>query len=290
MPDLIGVNAAAGRRSAARPRLPCRPRRRAALPRRAPRHRLAPVAARRLPDRARQRHFPRGEPVSVRIAPSVLSADFAALGDDVRMVAARRRRLDSRRRDGRPVRPQHQHRHPGRGGPRPGLAAAAGRAPDDRGAGDVRRRVRRGRRRVGVGSCRGDRSPAPARAPHPAGRRPSGCGDQSGHAARHAGRHCPGPRHRDPDVGQPGLRRPDVHRALLRPAPSAARPAGSHRLRGDHHRRRRGRPGTRRGRGRGRRRRPGGRRGRVCARPIPAGAIAALRTAGQRGWQARSRR
>jgi ribulose-phosphate 3-epimerase len=31
--------------------------------------------------------IPRGEPVSVRIAPSVLSADFAALGRDVRMVA-----------------------------------------------------------------------------------------------------------------------------------------------------------------------------------------------------------
>ena len=50
----------------------------------------------------------------------------------------------------------------------------------------------------------------------------------------------------------------------LRPAPSTARSAGSHRLRGDHHGRRRGRPGPRRGRGRGRRRRPGGRRGRVC--------------------------
>ena len=43
--------------------------------------------------------------MSVRIAPSILSADFAALGDAIAAVGARRRRSDPRRRDGRPFVP-----------------------------------------------------------------------------------------------------------------------------------------------------------------------------------------
>ena len=52
--------------------------------------------------------------MSVRIAPSILSADFAALGDADRRRRTRRRRSDSRRRDGRPFRAQHHHRPAGR--------------------------------------------------------------------------------------------------------------------------------------------------------------------------------
>src|SRR5262249_9732417 len=48
--------------------------------------RPAPAAPGRLSDRARRSDFPRGQPVSVRIAPSILSADFAPLGDAVAAV------------------------------------------------------------------------------------------------------------------------------------------------------------------------------------------------------------
>src|SRR5207247_10862368 len=40
-------------------------------------------SARGVPDRARGAHFARGQPVSVLIAPSILSADFAALGEAI---------------------------------------------------------------------------------------------------------------------------------------------------------------------------------------------------------------
>ena len=49
-------------------------------------HCPAPEPAGRLPDRAGRADFPRGEPVSVLLAPSILSADFAALGDAVAAV------------------------------------------------------------------------------------------------------------------------------------------------------------------------------------------------------------
>ena len=52
--------------------------------------------------------------MSVQIAPSILSADFAALGDAVARGRTRRRRSHSRRRDGRPLRPEHHHRPAGR--------------------------------------------------------------------------------------------------------------------------------------------------------------------------------
>ena len=43
-------------------------------------------ARRRVPDRARRADLARGEPMSVLIAPSILSADFAALGDAIAAV------------------------------------------------------------------------------------------------------------------------------------------------------------------------------------------------------------
>ena len=44
------------------------------------------------------------------IAPSILSADFAKLGEEVRAIDQRRLRLDSCRRDGRPFRAEYHHR------------------------------------------------------------------------------------------------------------------------------------------------------------------------------------
>src|SRR5207249_10362609 len=50
------------------------------------RHRHPPEPAGGISDRARRTDFPRGEPMSVLIAPSILSADFAALGDAIAAV------------------------------------------------------------------------------------------------------------------------------------------------------------------------------------------------------------
>ena len=107
MPDLIGVN---GDRAA--DLLRSRAFRvtvvgRTAVSRRAAGHRAAAVAAGGLPDCARRADFPRGQPVSVLLAPSILSADFAGAGRGDRGRRARRRRPDSRGRDGRPFRAQH---------------------------------------------------------------------------------------------------------------------------------------------------------------------------------------
>ena len=127
---------------------------------------------------------------------------------------ARRRRPDSRRRDGRPFRAQPDDRpavvarHPA------GRPRAARRPPDDHGPGSVYRRVRRGRGGDDLGPRRG--APAPAPRPssaikalgvkagvvlNPVDARRGARGDRR--------RRRPRPRH----VGQPGLRRPDVHPA-----------------------------------------------------------------------------
>ena len=58
--------------------------------------------------------FDRGEPMSVLIAPSILSADFSALGEAIVGRRARRCRSHSRRRDGRPFRAEHHDRPAGR--------------------------------------------------------------------------------------------------------------------------------------------------------------------------------
>ena len=56
----------------------------------------------------------------VRIAPSILAADHARLGEELRAVTGRGRRLHPHRRDGRALRPQHFAGTRGR----PGAAAA----------------------------------------------------------------------------------------------------------------------------------------------------------------------
>ena len=90
----------------------------------------------------------RGQPVSVLIAPSILAADFASLGD-ARSRAVERGGADlhPRRRDGRALRAEHHHGPAGRQGHQARRARAARRAPDDRGSGPLPRGVRRGRRR-----------------------------------------------------------------------------------------------------------------------------------------------
>ena len=118
MPDLIGVNGDRVVGSAARARLPRRRRRRPSVSGRAGRRRPAPEPAGRVSDCAGRADLDRGEPVSVLIAPSLLSADFTKLGEAVARGRARRRRLAPRRRDGRPLRPEHHHRPARRqGGP-----------------------------------------------------------------------------------------------------------------------------------------------------------------------------
>ena len=101
-------------RDPARPRLSRRGRRIESVSRRRRRHRPPPESAGRISDRTGRADLARGEPVSVLIAPSILSADFAALGDAIARRRARRRRSDSRRRHGRPLRAEHHHRPAGR--------------------------------------------------------------------------------------------------------------------------------------------------------------------------------
>ena len=64
---------------------------------------------------ARRADHARGQPMSVRIAPSILSADFARLADEVARVEAGGADLAPRRRDGRPLRAEHHDRPAGRG-------------------------------------------------------------------------------------------------------------------------------------------------------------------------------
>ena len=113
---IVAARARAGSAAGGDPGAPCivaraaRRRRRAALLAAAPRQRRllrrplrAPLVSRR-----------------VVIAPSILSADFGRLARGGRRDRERGRRLDARRRDGRPLRPEH-HDRPGRGGGREAL-------------------------------------------------------------------------------------------------------------------------------------------------------------------------
>ena len=72
-----------GRGSAARARVPGRGGRRSSVSRRACRDRASAEPPGGIPDCAGRADFARGQPVSVRIAPSILSADFAALGEQI---------------------------------------------------------------------------------------------------------------------------------------------------------------------------------------------------------------
>ena len=71
-----------GRRAARRP-ASASPSSRRTRTRACRRRRHPPVAAGRLPGDARRHDFARGEPVTIRLAPSILAADFAALGEAI---------------------------------------------------------------------------------------------------------------------------------------------------------------------------------------------------------------
>ena len=116
MPDLIGVN---GDRAA--DLLRSRGFRVSVVgdhPTRACRPASSSARARRAASRsARRSDVARGEPLmkprAVQIAPSLLSADFARARRRHRGGRTRRRRHDPRRRDGRPLRPEHHDRPAG---------------------------------------------------------------------------------------------------------------------------------------------------------------------------------
>ena len=81
------------------------------------------------------------------IAPSILSADFARLGDEVERGARRRRRRRPLRRDGQPLRAEPHHRPAGvRGAAQARHHRAARRAPDGEAGGPHHPGLRQGRR------------------------------------------------------------------------------------------------------------------------------------------------
>ena len=84
---------------------------------------------------------------SLVLAPSILSADFANLGEEVRDIDGGRRRLDPSRRDGRPFRAQHHLRPAGGRGAAAAQRQAVRLPPDDRAGRPLSRSLRQGRRR-----------------------------------------------------------------------------------------------------------------------------------------------
>ena len=212
------------------------------------------------------------------VAPSILSADFARLGEEMPRGRCRRRRLDPRRRDGRPLRAQHHHRAAGREG-----AAAAHKKPFDV--------------HLMIAPCDPISRPSPRPAPtsSPCTWRPvrtctARCRRSARSARRPAWRSTPARRWRRSsrdrpgrpgagDVGQPRLRRAGVHplraREDLAAARAGRRPPDRHRGRRRHHAGERGasRAGRRQCAGRRLRGVQGRRRGRYRAN------IAAIRNA-----------
>ena len=116
------------------------------------------------------------------IAPSILAADFARLGEEVRAVDAGRRRLDPCRCHGRPFRAQHLHR-PGHRQGDPALhQKAARRASDDRAVRSLSRSLRQGRRRHHHRACRSGTAHPPLAAGDPRARQEGRRHAQSRHA------------------------------------------------------------------------------------------------------------
>ncbi len=146
------------------------------------------------------------------IAPSILSADFAKLGEEVRASRGGRRRLDPRRRDGRALRAQHHHRPGGGEGDPPAHQEDARRPSDDRALRSLSRSLRQGRLRHHHRACRGRPARAPLAAGDPRarqeGRRHASTRRRRSSSIEHVidhGRSGPG------DVGQSRLRRPGLH-------------------------------------------------------------------------------
>ena len=150
---------------------------------------------------------PSAEPM---IAPSILSADFARLGDEAEAVS--RRRLAARRRHGRPLRAEPDPRAAGGAEPAPGHRPAAGLPPDDRRPGPLGAGLRRGRRGATSPSTSRPRAdPVQTARDHPRRRGAGRAGGQAGHPARALPRPAARVRHAAGDDRRARLRRPGVH-------------------------------------------------------------------------------
>ena len=193
------------------------------------------------------------------ISPSILSADFARLGEEVRAIDEAGRRLDPHRRDGRAFRAQPDDR-PGRGeGASPAHGQAVRRPPDDLAGRHVPRRLRRGRRRHHHRPSRGRPAPPPHGPAHQGARQEGRRVAQSRDAGQDARLCARGDRPRPGDERQSRLRRAEIHRQPAeedrgdrqpdRQGGSRRRPRGRRR-----HRRRDRAAGDRRRRDRARRR------------------------------------
>ncbi len=117
------------------------------------------------------------------ILPSILSADFACLGEQVAALEQAGCRISARRRHGWPLRSQSHHRAAGGGVAAQGHAPDAGRPPDDYRSRPLRAPLHRGRRESRLGAS----GNLPALGPHPENDpRPGSArwrGHQSGDAA-----------------------------------------------------------------------------------------------------------
>ena len=167
----------------------------------------------RLPDRPGRADLARGEPMSVLIAPSILSADFAALGDAI--AAVERGGADLIHVD---VMDGHFVPNITIGPPvvkslKRVATRAARRAPDDRGSRSLHRRVRRGRRGDDLGARRSAAAPASHGARDQGARRQGRRRAQPGDAGRRARGDRRRRRLRAGHVGQSRVRRPDFHPA-----------------------------------------------------------------------------
>ena len=159
----------------------------------------------------------------VRIAPSILSADFAALGRGGRGGDGGRRRLDPCRRDGQPLRAQPHDRADGGEGAAQAQQAAVRRASDGDAGRSAGAGLRRGRRRHDLVPSRGRARIVASHDPaHQEPRQAGGPGAQSGDAARRRRERAGRSRPRAGDERQSGLRRPGLHRE---PARQDRRPA-----------------------------------------------------------------
>ena len=146
--------------------------------RRAPWNRAWPhrptTASRRFQAVGLRLHSSGSESVTVRIAPSILSANFATLAEEIRVVEEAGGALHPRGRDGRALRAKYHDRAAGRLLDSQGDEPAAGCSLDDYGAGSLHPGLRRGRGEHRYGSCRGGNAPGSHYRIHSRPQRPGG--------------------------------------------------------------------------------------------------------------------